>query len=241
MTIVVGIRCTDGVVVASDSQAEFEVGVGVKRLNANKIHCIDNRYAIGGAGVLAHIEAGIENIIFALQAKVEEQRTHLTQDECEDVIWRTLVAMHKRYNIDRSRMLGIEETDYFSPTFLFASKTPEEDPTFFLFTLYSDGLVENIGDYGAVGSGAAYAELLLKNLYSPSADVSAGEKLAAYVISEVKSIDPNCGGDTIIATVSKDSVEQKSEKEVRGLVDEMRTIVSRAYEEVRGSLGDKGG
>jgi 20S proteasome alpha/beta subunit len=38
MTLGIGIRCKDGVVIASDSQVEFGRGVPVKRLSVNKIY-----------------------------------------------------------------------------------------------------------------------------------------------------------------------------------------------------------
>jgi ribosomal protein L18E len=37
MTLVIGIKCIDGIVLASDSQSEFSRGVEVKRLNESKI------------------------------------------------------------------------------------------------------------------------------------------------------------------------------------------------------------
>lgn len=190
--------------------------------------------------MLAHIETGVENITFAIQAKEEEQRAPLTWDECEDTIWRTLLALHRRYNIERSQLLGFDQRDYFTPTFVFAGKTPDEQPAFYLSILHSDGLVETVADYGTIGSGAAYAELLLKNLYHGGLDINGGAKLAAYVIDEVKSIDPNCGGDTKVATVGEASATELSEQDIAKMLDEMRAIISSAYEEARKKTSGRG-
>ncbi len=75
--------------------------------------------------------------------------------------------------------------------------------------IHPTGLVEPITDYATIGSGAAYAELLLKNLYSNELAVMNAIPIAIYVIEEVKSIDPSVGGDTQVAFMR----EKESEKE----------------------------
>jgi len=65
----------------------------------------------------------------------------------------------------------------------------------------TDGTIEPISDYGAAGSGSAYAELLLKSLYDENISVDEAIKVAVYVIGEVKAIDPHCGGETQVAVL----------------------------------------
>lgn len=207
VTIVVGIKCNDGVVVASDSQAEFGRGVDVKRLNANKIHTLDQRYSIAGAGVLAHIRLLVENVGFFIRSQQSRQRSELNRDESEKMVEQALWALVKHYNIDRANILGISERDFFHPMAIFAGREKNgNNLKFYSFILYGqDGTVEPLDDYGAAGSGAAYAELLLKGLYYPEIMVDEALKVAIYVINEVKSIDPHCGGDTQVAILKATS------------------------------------
>jgi len=47
MTIILGMKCSDGVVVASDSYAELRN----KRLKVDKIYTHEGRYIFAGAGI----------------------------------------------------------------------------------------------------------------------------------------------------------------------------------------------
>lgn len=202
VTIAISVKCTDGIVVASDSQSEYERGVDVKRLNANKIEDFVNCYLFAGAGVLSHIQILIENIKAALHNQYQQQRTILNKDETETVIEGTLLALVRHYNVDRGSILGIDQSDFFSPFVIFAGADIEQG--FYLDLLHgSSGIVEPMYDYTAVGSGAAYAELLLRNFNLSDIETKEGIIIAAYVIDEVISIDPHCGGQIQIATITR--------------------------------------
>ena len=56
MTIAIGIKCSNGIVVACDSQSEYERGVDVKRLTENKVYEFDGRYLFAGAGITLQIQ-----------------------------------------------------------------------------------------------------------------------------------------------------------------------------------------
>jgi len=202
-TIIVGIKCLDGVVVASDSQSEFGRGVDVKRLNANKITTFDSRYIFAGAGILAHIRTLVENVTFYIQNQEAQQRSQLNKDEAEKVAEQALWALVKHYHVDRSNVLGVTDREYFTPITIFAGRhIAENSVNYYMYFLHgADGTVEPVDDYGAAGSGAAYAELLLKSLYSENIMVDEGIKVGIYIIEEVKSIDPHCGGDTQVAVL----------------------------------------
>jgi 20S proteasome alpha/beta subunit len=205
MTIIVGLKCSDGVVVASDSQQEFGRGVAVKRLNTGKIYFINKRFAIAGAGMSAHIEKAVDAIHTGiLEGKKHKAGTDLSEDECVSVMERSITSVYKEYNMSRAKFLGEpKERGFFKPILIVgcieAANAGAGNPC--LFIVHSEGIVEKISDYATAGSGAAYAELLLKNYYSPEMKVGDAVALADYTIEEVKSIDPSCGGDTRIALV----------------------------------------
>lgn len=163
MTIIVGVKCKDGVVIGSDSQSEFARGVAVKRLNKAKIYIIQKRFAIAGAGTLAHIEKAVDAIDLGLrEAKRRKGGVDLSEDECVNAIERSITAVYKEYNIDRSNFLGDPQAkDFFNPI-LICSGLEELNgaANACLFIVHNEGVVEKIGDYATAGSGAAYAELV---------------------------------------------------------------------------------
>lgn len=239
-TIIIGFKCVDGVVIASDSQAEFGRGVDVKRLNANKIYTIDGRYIIAGSGTLAHIQVLVENVTFFLTNKESQQRSELNKDEAEMTTEQALWTLIKHYNIDRSNVFGVSERDYFDPIAVFAGRSRENGIEYYVDILHGyDGTIEPVSDYGAAGSGAAYAELLLKGLYYENITVEEAIKVAIYIIGEVKAIDPHCGGDTQVAILTADSQKNTQlrrltqsdiepvEKDVKPKLDLVRTKLVR--------------
>jgi 20S proteasome alpha/beta subunit len=65
MTLVVGVKYKDGIIMGSDSQATLNRGVPLKKLNQAKLfelrHC-KNKIVIGGAGAIPFISKAIEEI-----------------------------------------------------------------------------------------------------------------------------------------------------------------------------------
>lgn len=216
LTIVVGIKCVNGALIATDTQSEFGRGVSVKRLNANKIHYFDC-FSVAGAGTVAHIEKAADALKQGIATAIKGKGEHLAESECINTIERTITAVYKEYNVDRSRFLDDpRELNFFQPILIFGGmvSTASGKKTC-LSIVHSAGLVEPIHDYATAGSGAAYAELILKNYYSPNLQLKQAIPMAVYTINEVKQIDPGCGGDTRVAII-EDGANPKelSEKDV---------------------------
>lgn len=220
MTIIVGLKCVDGVVVGSDSQQEFGRGVAVKRLHRGKIYTINNRFTFAGAGTLAHIEKAVDAINIGLSAaKKRKGGVNLSEDEIVDVMEKSITACYKEYNIDRAKFLGDpREKDFFTPILIGGclSKVGEKNKAC-LFIVHKEGVVEKISDYATAGSGAAYAELLLKNYYYEKMTIKEGISVIVHTIGEVKDIDPNCGGITKVTIVNPRACVIKSltEKQIQ--------------------------
>jgi 20S proteasome alpha/beta subunit len=215
----VGIKCKDGAIISTDTQSEFARGVDVKRLNANKIHHF-GAYAIAGAGTIAHIEKAIDAIKGGFVAASKEKGQDLDESQCIDALEKTITAVYKEYNIDRSRFLDDpRERDFFEPILIFCGTVQGEDGCkSCLSIVHSVGLVEPIHDYATAGSGAAYAELILKNYYREDLKLSEAVPIAIYTVNEVKQIDPGCGGDTKVAIVEDGKgIRMLSNEEVRGI------------------------
>lgn len=215
MTIVLGIKCADGLVIACDSQVQFGRGLGVKRLNANKIYEIKNRFAMAGSGVVAHIEKVVESITAVLKEEARKKGTFLSEVECVDILERCLATLHKHYNIDRSGFLGVDEKEFFNPCFIFGGILEDEQgKNYCMSIIWHEGIVEPVSDYGTIGSGAAYAELIMKSYYVPGMTVNAGIQLASYVVDEVVGVDPSCGGPTKLASLTSEGFKEIGESQL---------------------------
>lgn len=227
VTINIGIKCVDGIVIASDSQVGFGRGVEVKRVNANKIYNWDNRFALSGSGILAQIQTIADNVKAAIAEREKNQKSHLNKYKCEDVIERILWALYTRYNIQRSEAIGADEREFFSPICVFAGRIAGErgDDILCLYILHGNGLLEPVDDYATAGSGATYAELVLKNLYYDNISVQEATKIAAYVINEVKEIEPNCGGPTKIGLLTGQGYHELSETEIQQITQNVKPIL----------------
>lgn len=223
MTIAMSIKCVDGIVIASDSQVEFGRGVSIKRLNANKMYQLDDSFIVAGAGAVAHIRKAVDAINFVLKEKKREKDSILSEEECVNALEKTVLALHKEYNIERSKLLDVDEREYFSPILVFGAKAIEENETkFYSGIVHGDGTVEPVEDYGTVGSGAAFAEMLLKNFWIKGITVDEAMAVAAYTINEVIEIAPDCGGLTKLGVLQKDSVRMIEGAEVTCLLQKVQ-------------------
>jgi len=201
VTIAVGVKRPDGVVLGSDSQSEYQRGVDVKRLNATKICGFEDRYLFAGSGLMSQIQILIDAVCSALKTQAQQQRSRLNREESEITAESALLALVKHYNVDRSAILGIQAPDYFDPQVIFAGVDLESGC--YLDLLHGNvGLVEPMTDYVAIGSGAAYAELLFKSLFSQDINLQQAITIVTYVIGEVIAIDPHCGGNIQISTIT---------------------------------------
>lgn len=236
MTIIVGLICEDGIVLACDSQASSVKGVPVKRTEYTKIYEIPMRgegYAIlSGAGTGAFVTRASE----ILKEKCGNNLCRNPRefaDICEDVV----TELFKRYVIDRSRALGMSKTK--SPQTHNGSVQWQEeqieppgivmltgiqcgrdkDLEWSLYTVHSDSIAEKSDNYDAIGSGSAIAEYLLARLWSKNLIVEHAKRVAVYIVEEVKKIDPFCGGPTQVVSLSKAGIKRLGDKEVKEIAD----------------------
>ncbi len=125
MTVVIGILCKDGLVIASDSQVEYFRGVQVKKLNANKIYGFDvanGSFFIGGAGKVADIEKLVAYIYRSLEET--SRGGALTLGDVYVTLEKAVTYLHKVYNIERLRYLGYnvspDDVPFFNPLAIIA-------------------------------------------------------------------------------------------------------------------------
>lgn len=227
MTIIVGVICNDGIVLASDSQAGSFKGVHVKRLDYTKIYDFSFDRAttlVTGAGETPFITRAIE--IF--ESKAKESKFHKCR-EVADLAETVMNEVNKRYIVERGKELGFIK----SPTA--ARPRWQDDRTLGfalvvglccnnesrIYTVYPDGVAERAERYASLGSGSAFAEYLLARLYRDDLTLDEAIRVAVYVIEEVKKVDLHCGGPTQVVAVKGNQVIRKNEKELQEILSEL--------------------
>lgn len=203
MTVGIGIKCSDGIVLACDSLETLGRGVPVKRYS-NKVQILrhdklKNPVAIVSAGMTAYFDKfWYRARRTAIEAAFNQQKRELDiVDFSEKVCEVIMTALLKEYAIDRAKFLGIPLTEFSLSLIVAGTTTYENDLRTYL--VYADGISEPIEHYGTIGSGAAYAELFLRFLLTePDIKVARAAELAIYAVKGVELMDPNVGGDTNI-------------------------------------------
>ncbi|HVP90004.1 MAG TPA: hypothetical protein VMS75_02185 [Terriglobales bacterium] len=225
MTIVVGIICKNGVVMASDSQAESFRGVKVKRVDYHKIVTFpateDLYIAVSGAGVGTFISKATDK----LKEKYESTKI-ATCDELANTSEGIMVSLSKRYVVDKMEALGLPPSQDIKNELelnfiLLVGCTNKSGEELGLYTVHPDGIAERGEKFSTIGSGSAYAEYLLTKMYKDGLSTEQGKQLAVFVIEEVKRIDPGCGGPTQVVVLDKDGIHKLTPEEVKAISENL--------------------
>ena len=225
MTVIVGLVCKDGLVIASDSQ-ESDDDLGMKRLDVTKVY--DTKYfgftdaeiVVAGTGASAHIARAVELITengFA---------PHFTTPRTvADIVENSMGQMKTRYgdDLELELLVGVfckncphDEDREISPIALYSVFPAGEDEKV--------GVAEPVTDYSAMGSGGLFARYLLNRLHDedhPTKDltVEAATREATYVIEEVTKVDLWCGGPTQLFCIKRNgdsyALERKKPSELK--------------------------
>ena len=200
MTVGVVIKCSEGIVLACDSLSTFGRGVSISKYE-NKIHIIDREelflpVAVIGAGVGAYMDKFLYRLNRGGIGSTRERygRPLDVIDFAEGVVENLVTVLFKEYEIDRRKFLETP-VPQFNLMLTFAGMTLNGNLRAFI--AYPDGLTENVDFYGTIGSGAAYAELFLRDLrfIDEEIDITEATGLAVYAVSGAAIMDPNVGGN----------------------------------------------
>ena len=207
MTICIGIKCIDGLVFSSESQ-ETREDFNVKRLNSQKLYLLE-----GSKSIVA--TAGTAAFCDKARAYVEKRIAHETNLNIVDEFETGVTLLAHNYIVKRIRLFyddkiqGPDLKDFENWTMpkvnIAMLLGSQEDNSFSLYTLFPEGFAQKEQDFSAIGSGGSsdLAEYLLGKLYYKSMDVKQGLLLAAFVVQEVKKINPGCGGEIQLAAMTE--------------------------------------
>lgn len=234
MTVIVGLLCQDGLVIASDSQ-ESDEGAGMKRLDVTKVYGTkqfgfdDVEIIVAGTGGVGFISRAAELI------EEKGYAPHFTTPRSVATVVEDVMGdMAKRYGggeegLELGMMVGVfcrncPKTDEppLKPIGLYVINAPSEDEKV--------GIAEPVTDYAATGSGGLFATYLFNRLHDEThptmaLTVDTAIREAVYVIEEVKKVDLWCGGPTQMLCIRKKGdgyiLEQIKPREIKRIAADL--------------------
>lgn len=208
MTVVLSIRCDDGLVMASDSQIT-DSGRGMS-YPARKLHPLGDYGAWGGSGargVLTELEHGLEDAASTLLEASDVDRA------LQGLV---LPVLRHHYDNFIADVPG-EETAGTPSAYVLAGGYAQSRP--FIIEINPNGMVSRYEDIGfhAVGSGAAMAQqagALLAHFRMTQRSVSYGVVGAVRVIDALRVTAPSVGGPIDVCRITPDGADFLDEDEV---------------------------
>ena len=217
MTVVLAVRCANGIVLASDSQIT-DPGRGLS-YPAQKLHALGNHAAWGGSGSRA-VLYDIEQIFNDEADAVVEAKNigHALQS-------RVLPVLKHHYENFISEVPG-QEAAGTPATYVLAAGYSGDEP--FIIDLDPNGLIGHHEETGfqAVGSGAPMAQqahALLSHFRMGERDVDYGVVAALRVLDALDISSPSAGGPMDVCRITPDGAKHLTLDEV----DKARTQVNR--------------
>lgn len=238
MTLCIAVEYEGGILLGCDSRTVYGRGVPISR-DTNKIHIIKKEgvakeeIAVMGAGIVAFVDKFIRMFKSEDLTKIAEsigKSSLILSDVINKVAEPLAAAIYNEY-VEERKIVREEPFDLIIAGF-------EEDKAD-VFTLYGLGIAEPIHDFGAIGSGAAYAELFLRHLLPSKREIDNVIEPVCYTIRLVGTIDPYVGGKINLATISEEGIKDLSDKAVE-LQERMATnALKAAMEELKKVLNKK--
>lgn len=197
MTTVIGMICSDGLVIGSDTKVTSGGAVEIKtsenKLVASKGKVGSSLLVIGGSGTIRHIRDAIG---------------WMEIDNLDDTLGRDnsfnnfldLVVEHAMPKFVRNFHSKYDE----EPDFELLIGCIDENKKPKLIQVFPDGDYDHLNEFAASGSGSIFGEILLRKLYYSKIPVAVAEKFIGYIIWEIQEIDNESGENMQIMSLTKD-------------------------------------
>jgi proteasome beta subunit len=232
MTVVLSMRCEDGLVVAADSQ--ITEGSSNVSFPAQKVHHLGDHAAWGGSGARA-VLYDVEQIFNEDAAAIIDSR-----DVGRALQERVIPILRHHYEHFIADVPGLTKGSTPSAYVLaagYAGDTP------FIIEINPNGMVSRYEDVGfhAVGSGAAMAQqagALLAHFRMTERTVDYGVLAAVRVLDALSRTSPSVGGPLDVCRIVPAGAHHLSEKEIdeeRARVQRWSELETRALDELLAS------
>lgn len=207
MTILIGLRCADGGVLACDSQ---ETRTAFYRFWP-KLLPFDERFVLASTGGITLPEAVARRLSRGFATARREGP--LTATRALEVVDETLLGL--------AREIGEEAVK--GRQFLMGGLSDEGEVC--LWAVDNEEVcARQMRTWECYGSGIDMADMLLRDFYWPEIRVKQAVPLLAYVVGVVEEVVPDCGGPVGIATVEPGGVRCLSSREVEEALGKIRPL-----------------
>jgi 20S proteasome alpha/beta subunit len=209
MTVVLALRCADGIVIGSDSQiTDSARGLSYP---AQKLHPFGETAAWGGSGSRA-VLYDLEKLFDGCAAAVlgSENIGHAVQE-------RVVPVLRRHYEQFVELVPGEKQSGATPATYVLAAGFADGVP--FIVDIDPHGLIGRYEEVGfhAIGSGAAMAQqagALLAHFRMTERDVDYGVVAAVRILDTLRVTSPSIGGPVDICRITADKATALSEKDI---------------------------
>jgi len=208
MTLIVALKYKNGVALASDSRVMYGP---IKRDQARKLEPLTENIGTAAAGLLG----AIDDVLKSVKTFCNSHPVSF-----EDVVSHLSDMNYKWY---KDNFEKIEEGEG-GPVFIIVS--PER-----IRRVFEKGYSEEAYDYACEGSGRAYAEYILGNLYLERLEEEEVKELAVHTILETSKMDPSVGEDILMLVFPKEEKCRSINKEEIDNIKERLIPLSRKISE----------
>jgi proteasome beta subunit len=217
MTVVLALRCADGVVLGSDSQiTDSARGLSYP---AQKLHPFGDTAAWGGSGSRA-VLFDLEQLFDGCAAAVlgSENVGHAVQE-------RVVPVLRRHYDHFVETVPGEQQSGATPATYVLTAGYAEGVP--FIVDIDPHGLIGRYEEVGfhAVGGGAAMAQqagALLAHFRMTEREVDYGVVAAVRILDTLRVTSPSIGGPTDIYRITADKAAALSEKDINRVRQQVR-------------------
>ena len=214
MTVLIGLRCVDGAVLACDSQ---ETRVNYFRFWP-KANLIGNRFVTMYAGNPTLGEAFFRRLSIKFQSIKRGELNKVKACQLIEEVLLSLAQEAGKPAVEGRQILIAGVTD---------------DGEICLWAVDSGEIyLREMRTWECYGSGIDAAEMLMKDFYFKEITVKQAIPLLAYVIHAVSEICIDCGGPISVVVVSEQGVKQLTLKEVEKALNKVKHTLDKLRKEI---------
>lgn len=197
MTLIINIKCKNGIVVAADTLGTIPTVSGIKiGFGANKIFKIGNHALFSGSGSIGTIQRAVD-ILQEYSARIDKGLDTKLRNE---IIKKLGKAYNERLDTYRIFHKDDKEKNGWTANIMIAclDKNTGKPVLWQIPSDLNDEILKDL-DYYAAGIGDMAAYALLKHLYKKDVDIEKGMALAQQIVQTVSEINPFVGNKATIA------------------------------------------
>lgn len=225
MTYILGARCSDGVVLVSDTKVTIDEGADYAY--SNKLTNPLTTIVMGAAGIgglYKDFQNRVISSIVQAERQVKEQggEFKISEEEFGVLVNKIIREMHSDYDEDRHLILN-------NLMILCASRIGDNAS---LTTFNPFGFPEPVNRYRVIGHGEPYGELFMRKLWDKKMTMEETAKLGIFIIKFIQhmKLDNSVGFDDefppqvyyIPDLVVSAGFNPENEKEIRDLLDKYK-------------------